>query len=469
MAIFDRRHRQELDNLVEEYERQPSIPRREFLQRAMAAGMSVSAASALLAACGGPGGSTGGVTASSTPAKVTSLDALVEYGDGELESFKAQIAAFTNKTKISVNVESTRDLLAVLNTRVRGNNPPDICGMPSLSEFQNLAKQGKLVQLDKYFDMGQIQQNYAKAWVDLASVNGHLYAVLPKANNKNTVWYNPTQFQAAGGTVPQTWNDLISVSDKIANSGKYPWALGVESGASSGWPATDWIALIYMGKYGPDMYNQWVQHKIPWTHASIKDAFQMFGQIFQGKHYINGAPQSILATNFQDSTYQPFTTPPKAYMICLGDFTAGFITGQFKNLKAGTDFNFFPFPTINDQYKGGIIGGADIMVAMKDNDGTRQFMQFMASAEAQTIWVKRGGATSVNKAVNLSDYPDPVSKQSAQMLTNATAATLSVGDLVPSSLQTAYWKNILTYIQDPKQLDSVLSTIESTAQTAYQS
>jgi alpha-glucoside transport system substrate-binding protein len=468
MAIFDRRHRQELDTLVEEYVTQRNMPRREFLQRAMAAGMSVSAASALLAACGGPGGSTGGANASSTPAKVTSIDALTEWGGSELDSFKAQISAFTKKTGITVNVESTRDLLTVLNTRVRGNNPPDICGMPSVSEFQTLAKQGKLVQLDKILDMNQIQQNYAKAWIDLASVNGNLYAVLPKGNNKNTVWYNPTQFQAAGGTIPQTWNDLISFSDKIANSGKYPWAMGVESAASSGWPATDWVALIYMNKYGPDMYNQWVQHKIHWTDPSIKDAIQMFGQIVQGKHYVNGAPQSILATNFQDSTYLPFDTPPKAYMVCLGDFTGGFITSQFKNLKAGTDFNFFPFPTINAQYKGSIIGGADIMVAMKDNDGTRQFIQFMASAEAQTIWVKRGGATSVNKAVSLDDYPDPVSKQSAQMLANATAATLSVGDLIPQSLQSAYWKGMLTYIQDPKQLDSVLSSLESAAQTAYQ-
>lgn len=470
MAIFNRRHRQELDTLVEEYTAQPNMPRREFLRRAMAAGMSVSAASALLAACGGPGGNTGsGPSASSTPAKVSTIDALTEWGGSELDAFKQQLAAFTKKTGVNVTVESTRDLPAVLNTRIRGNNPPDICGMPNLSTFQDMVNKGKVVQLDKFIDMNQIQKDYAKAWIDLASVNGHMYAVLPKANNKNTVWYNPTQFQSAGGTIPQTWNDLISVSDKIAKSGKYPWAMGVESAASSGWPATDWVALIYMGKYGPDMYNQWVTHKIPWTHPSIKDSIQMFGQIVQGNHYINGAPQSILATNFQDSTYQPYDTPPKAYMCCLGDFTSGFITSQFKTLKAGTDFNFFPFPTINAQYKGGIIGGADIMVAMKDNDGTRQFMQFMSSAEAQTIWVKLGGATSVNKSVQLSDYPDAVTRQSAQMLTGATAATLSVGDLIPAALQSAYWKGMLTYIQDPKQLDSVLSSLESTAQQSYQS
>ncbi len=357
----------------------------------------------------------------------------------------------------------------MLLTRVRGNNPPDIAGMPNLDLMHQLADQGKLVPLDKFIDMNRYKQDYAQDWINLASWKRTLYAVLPKGNSKATVWYNPKQFQAAGGTIPQTWNDLIAVSEKLAGAGKYPWAMGVESSASSGWPAADWISEIYINKYGPDMYKQWVQHTIPWTHASIKDAIQMFGQVAHGKHYINGAPQSILATTFQDASYQPFTSPPKAYMYYLGDFTAGFITSQFQTLKAGTDFNFFPFPTINAQYKGAITGGADIMVLMKDNDSSRQFMQFLATAEAQIIWVKRGGSTSVNKSISLADYPDPVARQSAQVLTTATAVQLSVGDLIPASLQAAYWKGLLTYIADPEQLDSVLSSLEATAQQAYQS
>ena len=472
MPTFDRRNRQALDALVEEYTTRPTLTestmsRRIFLQRATAAGLSVSAASALLAACGAVPST--GPSASSTPATVTSIDVLTEWGGSELDSFKAMIKAFSDKSKITVNVESTRDLPAVLQTRVRGNNPPDVVGMPNLDLMHQMADQGKLLALDKFIDMNQYKQDYAQSWIDLASWKGTLYAVLPKGNSKATVWYNPTTFKAVGGTIPQTWDDMIALSDKLASSGKYPWAMGVESSASSGWPAADWVSEIYMNKYGPDMYTKWVKHQIPWTDPSIKDAIQMFGQIATGKHYINGAPQSILATNFQDATYQPFTSPPKAYMYYLGDFAAGFITAQFPNAKAGTDFNFYPFPTINAQYKGAITGGADIMVGMKDNDGSRQFLQFMASAAAQTIWVKRGGSTAVNKSVNLDDYPDPVSRQSAQVLTSATAVILSVGDLVPAALQAAYWKGLLTYIGNPSQLDSVLSGLEDTAKQAYQS
>jgi alpha-glucoside transport system substrate-binding protein len=463
MPIYDRQQKKALDQLVEDFSVHHILSRREFMQRATAVGLSVSAAGALLAACGGSSGPT------QSNAKVSSIDVLTEYVEKELESFGAINDAFTAKTGIKVNVESTRDLLAVLNTRVRGNNPPDIAGMPSYTEFQTLAQQGKLVQLDSFFNMSQIQQQYTQGWIQFGSVNGHLYAVFPKANTKGIIWYSPKQFQTLNLTIPKTWDELIALSNQLAGGGKYPWAMGVESSASSGWPAADWVDQIYLNLNGPDMYDKWVAHKIPWTDPSIKNAFQMFGQIVHGTHYINGAPQSVLATNFQDASYLPFDNPPKAYMYYLGDFTESFITKQFPNLQPGTDFSVFPFPTINQQFAGGITGGADIMAALKDNDGTRQYMQFIASAEAQAIWPKRGGATSVNKLVSLDVYSDAVSKAAAQQLTTATTFRVGADDLMPTQMENAYWAGMLTYIGNASKLDSVLSSLENTANQAYSS
>jgi alpha-glucoside transport system substrate-binding protein len=354
-----------------------------------------------------------------------------------------------------------------LTTRLRGNNPPDIAILPNPAKMQELASQRKLTPLDSMLDMNQVQSDYAKGWIDLGTYQGKLYAIFYKAANKATVWYSPNQFQSNNYQIPATWQDMINLSNTIASSGKYPWSMGVESGAASGWPATDWIAEIYSNQSGPDMYDKWVTHKIPWTDASIKSAFQMFGSIAGGQHYINGAPQSILATNFQPASYGPFKTPPDSYMYYLGDFTEGFITSQFKNLKPKTDFNFFPFPTINSQYQGIVTVGADVVVAMKDTSAVRQLVKYLSTADAQTIWVKRGGFTSVNKSVDLSAYPDPVAQASAKMLTSATNVKFGAGDLMPPAVQTAFWKGMLSFIQNQSQLDSVLNNIESTAQSAY--
>jgi alpha-glucoside transport system substrate-binding protein len=455
MPTFSRRSRQDLDQLVEEYITTNNINRRQFVQRATAAGLSVSAASALLAACGGP-------------PHVTSIEALTEWTGGELASFNKMNAAFTKKYNIRVNVESTRDLPTILTRRIQANSPPDI-SVPSPALFQQLASQNKLVALDTYFDMSAYKKNYAPAWQELSSYKGRLYAVLPKANSKGTIWYNPAAFQAIGGTIPQTWEDLISLSDKIANSGEYPWALGVESAASSGWTAADWIDRIYLGLHGPDMYRRLIEHKIKWTDESVKKAFQMFGDIVNGKNYIKGAPQTILETYFQDAVLLPYTNPPQAYMCYLGDFAAGFITERYKGIQPGTGFDFFPFPTINPKYKDAVVGGGDLMVALKDNDGTRQFMEFMSTAEAQAIWVRRGGASSANKSVDLSLYPNDVARAAARQLMKARFLAGSADDWMPPAMENAFWQATLAYIPDSTRLDNILRTLESTAQQVYTS
>lgn len=457
MPIHDRRQRAAVDQLVEEYTEQ-GLSRREFVRRAVGLGLSFSAAGALLAACGG-----GGASSSNT------VDVLNVWGGEEQASFKAVVAPFTSQTGIKVNVESTRDLDSVLTARIQANNPPDIAILPNPGKMQQLAQRGKLIALDSFLDMGQIQNDYASAWISLGSYNGKLYAIFYKAANKGTIWYNPSQFSNNHYSIPTSWSDMINLSNTIAKSGKYPWSMGVSSQAARGWPAADWIAQIYLNQSGPDMYDKWVAHQIPWTDPSIKSAFQMFGQIVTGSHYINGAPQSILATGFQQASYLPFDSPPQAYMYYLGDFTAGFISTQFSSLQPGTGFNFFPFPTINSQYAGAVTGGADVVTALRNTTAVQKLVKYLATAQAQEIWVKRGGFTSVNKSVSLSAYPDPVAQASAKMLTTASFYRFGADDLMPPAMEDAFWKAMLDYISTPGNLNSILNGLEATASQAYAS
>lgn len=459
MPIYDRHQRQHIDTLVEEY-LQRCVGRRTLLQRAMAIGLSANATLALLAAC---------APASPQPSSATSVDILNVWGGEEQASFEAVVAPFTQQTGIQVQVESTRDLSHVLTTRILGHNPPDMAILPNPGLMRQLANQGHLIPLESFLDMQAFHRDYAQSWIDLGSYRNHVYALFYKATNKGTIWYNPVAFSAQHYSTPSTWHDLLALSDQIVQHGQFPWAMGVFSdGGSSGWPAADWLAQIYLNQFGPEMYDLWVTHKIPWTDASVKQAFQTFGSIVHGNHYIRGASQAVLATNFQTATFLPFRNPPGAYMTYLGDFAEGFLTGQFPKAKAGTDFNFFPFPTINPQYAHALTGGADVVVALKNTAAVRQLMQYMATAPAQEIWVKRGGFTSPNRSVNVNAYPDAVAKASAQMLTQATIFRFGADDLMSPAIERAFWQAMLAYIQAPDQLEQILCDMETTT-TQYAS
>ncbi len=437
---------------LSEQDRYEKMSRRTFLQRAMAIGLTTSPASALLTGCGFAGNES------------SSIDLITVWGGAELDSFNAVLAPFRKKQHITVNIESTRDLNATLNSRLRGNNPPDVAVLPNPGTMQQLASQKKLIRLDHLLDMNQVKKDYTQSWIDLGSYQGNLYGLFYKTANKGTIWYSPKQFQSLGYKIPTTWSEMLSLSDQIAHSGKYPWAIGVENGPASGWPASDWVAEIYLKLFGPQMYDKWVAHKISWTDRSIKIAFQLFGKIAGGQHYINGAPQAIQAISFDKAIQEPFASPPQAYMDYLGDFAVTLIAQAYPHAKAGTDYDFFPFPTLTDQYKDAVTGSTDVVVVMRNTAAARALINYLATAEAQTIWVKRGGFTSPNKSVNLGAYPNAVTRASAQMLTSTTLFRYGAGDLMPPPIQRSFWQGLLTFIGDQSTLDNVLSDIESTAQ-----
>ena len=53
--------------------------------------------------------------------------------------------------------------------------------------MQQLAKQDKLLRLDKFLDMSKLRSDYASSWIDLGSYNGGFYALFYKAANKGTI------------------------------------------------------------------------------------------------------------------------------------------------------------------------------------------------------------------------------------------------------------------------------------------
>jgi alpha-glucoside transport system substrate-binding protein len=86
-------------------------------------------------------------------------------------------AAWEKDTGGIVDWEGTQDLPAVLASRIQAGSPPDIAILPNPGLMQQLTREGKLVPLNSFMDMEQVNKDYAPAWIDLGSYNGKLYAI----------------------------------------------------------------------------------------------------------------------------------------------------------------------------------------------------------------------------------------------------------------------------------------------------
>ncbi|HLZ94994.1 MAG TPA: ABC transporter substrate-binding protein [Candidatus Dormibacteraeota bacterium] len=414
-----------------------------------------------LVGCGGGASSSAGT-----------VHVIAVWSGQEQASFMAVLKPFEDQTGIKVDYESTRDEDAILTSRVAAGNPPDLAAAPSPQLLSQFAKQGKVISLNDAVDMSALQSSTAQSWIKLGEPlsDGKLYQIFAWAAVKGLIWYDPKNFQAKGYNVPKSWDDLTNLSSQIKGSGTTPWCVTVESGSASGWPASDWLKEIVLSQAGPDVYDKWVAGTQKWTSPEIKQAWQTFGQIL-GPNDSNtyGGKQYILATNFGDVGTPMFQNPPKCYMLNQASFITTFFTSANPSLQAGTDFNFFPLPDISSQYTGAHVVAGDSFSMFKDTPQARKLIQYLTTAQAQDIWVKRGGKLAVNKQVSLDDYPDTLSKESAQIIVNTQIAKYDATDNMPADMRTAAWKGLLDFISDQSKLDSILANLDKVQATAYHS
>ena len=401
-----------------------------------------------------------------------SVKVIAQWSGSEQASFMAVVKPFTDSTGIKISYEATRDEDAILTSRVAAGNPPDLAAAPSPQLLVNFAKQGKVTALNDVVDMSGLQSSTAKSWIDLGEPlhDGKLYQVFSWAAVKGLIWYNPKSFSAKGYNVPKSWDDLTALQGQIKSSGTTPWCVTVNSGAASGWPASDWLKEIVLSQAGPDVYDKWVAGTQKWSSPEIKQAWQTFGQILgPNDSNVYGGSQYILATDFGSVGTPMFQSPPKCYMLNQASFITSFFTSANPALQAGTDFNFFPLPDINSQFTGAHVVAADAWSMFHDTSQARQLIKYLTTADAQAIWVKRGGKLAVNKSVNLNDYPDILSKESAQIIVTTQIAKYDATDNMPADMRNAAWKGLLDFIQNQSKLDSILKTLDTVQASAYKS
>ena len=413
------------------------------------------------ASCGGGDDGDGGGEVAEGTGTVTVLSL---WGGSEKEAFEKVLAGFTKKTNIKTKYETARDFLPVIRTRLAAGNPPMVAIVPRPGIVADLARDGSLITFnDLELDADAINENYAKAWTDLTTIDGETYGIVAKANSKSTVWYKPASLKELGAETPETWDQLLELTNKYKEAGKTPWAVG----AGDGWPLTDWFESIYLYQHGPEKYEQLFNGDVEFTDQTVKDSLAEMVKVINGKN-VPGGIEAALGTAFVDSIGQVFGANPKAELYYEGGFVGGIATGEVNpNLKPGTDIDFFPFPKFNDDVGQPLLGAGDVAVAFENNADVKALMEYLSSPEAGTIWVSTGAIVSPNKGVDLEAYPNELVKKEADQVRNAEVFRFDGSDLLPGALGTE-WPSVLQgVIKNPNKMNQLLDDFQQQASVEF--
>jgi alpha-glucoside transport system substrate-binding protein len=397
----------------------------------------------------------GACTGGGDDASAKEVTVVGTWGGSEEESFRAMVKPWEDSTGNTVKYTGSRGLGAYLTTAVQSGTLPDLAGLPGPGEMREFYELGALKPLDEVLDVAKYTEETAPSFVDLGKADdGKIIGVFIKSALKGLVWYNPNNFT---GEAPATWDALMGTD---AGNAEALWCVGLESGADSGWPGTDWVEDIVLRQAGPDVYDAWVGGTHKWSSPEIKGAFEAFGDVLEASY---GGSQYVNGTNFGSGGNPLFTDPPG----CLFHHQASFITDFFKEQGGAEDgeFDFFPMPDFNDQYAGAFTGAGDLFGLFSDKPAAQDLLKYLVTADAQKIWVERGGALSGNTTVT--SYPDDVSKRSAEILGSAKIFRFDGGDLMPQAMKAAFFTAMVNFAENPGNLDSILASLDEVQASAY--
>ena len=416
----------------------------------------VAAALLVLAACGGdeepdtevPSGEIGGT-----------VNVVGSWTGAEEDSFMAMIAPWEEETGATVEYTGSRDLQTQLTTGIASGNLPDVAGIPGPGLMKEWYDQGALQPLD-FVDFDAYSGATPAGFAELGqSDDGELIGVFTKAAVKGLIYYNVANWTEEP---PATWDDLVDVAGGAVTGDQQPWCVSLESGAASGWPGTDWLEDIILRQAGPDVYDAWVAGEQTWTSPEIQEAWETFGEVLDTSY---GGPEYIVNTNFGRAANPMFEDPAG----CLLHHQASFITDFFVNEAGATaeDFDFFPFPDINEEFGGAVTGAGDLVGMFNDTPQARSLIYYMLTPEAQQIWVERGGFISGNDGVPLDAYPDETSRKSAEILQNAETFRFDGSDQFPGAMNDAFFQAVVRFAGDQGELDAILEELDAVQTDAY--
>ncbi|GEK22354.1 ABC transporter substrate-binding protein [Cellulomonas xylanilytica] len=424
----------------------------------------------LLAGCSGGGGGDDDSTAEPS-ADCADFES---YGDlsGKTISIYAGIVApedqpyidsfkpFEDCTGATVDYQADKQFEQQILVRAEAGNPPDIAIVPQPGLLAQLVGTGTVVAAGEG-TAANVDEFWDPAWKEYGSVDGTFYAAPSGASVKSLVWYSPAQFEENGWEIPTTLDDLQALSDDIAGTGIRPWCAGIASDAATGWPVTDWMEDMMLRTAGPEVFDQWIAHEIPFNAAEPTAALDAVGGYLKNDEYVNGGfgdVTSIASTAFQDAGL-PILDGQCALHRQASFYAANWPEGT-EVAEDGDVFAFYlPSETADDRP---VLGAGEFVTLFADRPEVQALAEFWSSDTWANIKAQAsseltgGGWITANTGLDQENLVNPIDILSADIILDENAVFRFDGsDRIPAAANSAFWKEATAWITGQSTSDTL--------------
>ncbi len=384
------------------------------------------------------------------------------FGGSQSAGFEESLAAFQEESGVNIKLtEASQSFDTLIRTRVQANDLPDMALFPQPGVLKDFVAQNKMQTLASQIDVGPLEEALVPGILEAGKVEDEYYGFPVSMNVKSLVFYPKKAFEAAGYTAPTTLDELQELTEQIKADGTTPWCVGMESGPATGWVATDWIEDMVLRTGGPEVYDQWVNHEIPFDDPQIKEAAERFESLALAEGNVLGGRQGVVSTAFGTSANPMFDDPPKCMLHRQGNFITqeGFFPDEIvANIDEEVGVFYLPGETADDKP---VLGGGDLAAVFEGADpDTKEVIEFITGKDYPG-WSESAGFMSPRKDFDLQKYESELMRSMASIAYEANVFRFDGSDQMPGAVGAgSFWKGMVAWVSGQSDIDEALSGIE---------
>lgn len=327
---------------------------------------------------------------------------------------------------------------------------------------------GQPAFLDEVVDAGVLAELNPEDYTDYkfieGSLNGFTYDGklygLPRNTDVACIYYNQKMFEDNGWEIPETYDDLLALAEKISAKDIIPMAMD----GGDGWPMAVYLSDVLFKLTGED-YSAVVSNAVStgdFSDENLKKATELLKAAADAKLFQNGYDSQDYGTAMN------LFTNAQAAMFYMGSWEASMALNEDIPEEIRKNIRIFTMPVIDGgkasatditAWNG---GGYAVSAASKVKEEAVRFLNYMYQPDklSKYGWENGVGMSAQDQSPYMTDNETELQMQIVEAVNNATSVSgTPINDCGLSAFKTSIESEIQSVSNGSMSVDDFLSAI----------
>lgn len=335
----------------------------------------------------------------------------------DIEYFKDELQIIENSTGLKIKYEIYSDIETHLADNQ--NTDIDIAIIPNPQGVINLGERSVVKSINNIISTDTLNNYYSKHLQSITTSENSIknYGAFFRLFPNSMIWYNVDKYNDIGSPEFQSYDEILEFTLNYSKKNNNLWCLDIESGASTGWIATNWLEDIILSEYGPELYDEWSNQNILSSEKKILNSINSIGKLLFIDNAVYGTNKRVVRKEFRNNFKNLLSEDVDCVFSWAGHYASFYMP---KDKTFGIDYNFFKFPSTTNSNTS-IVGIGDILTVLNHSDPTVKVFNLLIDDSFGKEWMNKKDATYI-----------PANKQNKNLIMNPL--TYKESKLIKASL-----------------------------------